>query len=676
MTTTAARTPVEPVEPAIEAVGAVPEVQEERLLAWRDVLVEAATAALRTYRSAWSADDLDDAARATAGVGALDGQSALEPDLPLGGMVPGAGPSAAGRGRPRIFHDVLPPGGTLAATVNAAGLTPGEEALLAAAWWTAVDPQLAVVFGCLHDDSSRRWATPATVRLALTRLGLQVPVVVGEDSSLVRLGLLDPAPGPDHPLTLTAAAADLLSGSAHALPATAQTAPRLAPVAERLADLVAGGGRVVVRCVADDDRVSLRDAVAERLALPVARTSRPPGLADLLLRLGRELPAVVLGGGQTPPEGCILALGPSDASAPPGWHTVEVPAPTLTQAATAWGSALRTAGARVGRSDLAAYASRIPLGERGIGEVVARAAAAAEARGERLTGDDVAVRTAEPLVPWLSRGLRGQGSLQVLIRRYGADAKLVLSQDLTERERSEAMRRDFVANVSHELRTPLTVVGGFLETLEDMEVPDPEMSKRAIELMRQQTSRMTRLVDDLLTLSRLESTQNPLREEDVNVPEMLRALHQDAQVLSAGRHRIRVTLESSEWLKGNTEELRSAFGNLISNAVRYTPENGEIEIRWEVRDGNPAFAVRDTGIGIEPQHIARLTERFYRVDRSRSRETGGTGLGLAIVKHVLNRHQAYLDIQSTPGSGSTFSVMFPDTRRLGAGSTLAAKVSA
>ena len=123
-------------------------------------------------------------------------------------------------------------------------------------------------------------------------------------------------------------------------------------------------------------------------------------------------------------------------------------------------------------------------------------------------------------------------------------------------------------------------------------------------------------------------------------------------------------------------ELRSAFGNLISNAVRYTPKNGEIEIRWEVRDGHPAFAVRDTGIGIEPQHIDRLTERFYRVDRSRSRETGGTGLGLAIVKHVLNRHQAYLDIQSAPGSGSTFSVMFPDTRRLAAGSTLAARVSA
>jgi two-component system phosphate regulon sensor histidine kinase PhoR len=259
---------------------------------------------------------------------------------------------------------------------------------------------------------------------------------------------------------------------------------------------------------------------------------------------------------------------------------------------------------------------------------------------------------------------------------YGDSRKLILGRDITRWERLETTRRDFVANVSHELRTPLTVVGGFLETLEDMQTPDPQMSKRAIELMRQQTSRMTRLVEDLLTLSRLESTQNPLREEDVNVPEMLRALHQDAQVLSAGRHRIRLTPDSADWLKGNTEELRSAFGNLISNAVRYTPEDGEIEMRWELRDAQPAFSVHDTGIGIEPQHIDRLTERFYRVDRSRSRETGGTGLGLAIVKHVLNRHQAYLDIQSTPGSGSTFCVIFPETRRMAAGKTPAEKVPA
>jgi two-component system phosphate regulon sensor histidine kinase PhoR len=272
-------------------------------------------------------------------------------------------------------------------------------------------------------------------------------------------------------------------------------------------------------------------------------------------------------------------------------------------------------------------------------------------------GESLALRVSRPA---------GEIVLAVQQIPYGDSRKLVLGRDITRWERLETTRRDFVANVSHELRTPLTVVGGFLETLQDMDAPDPEMTKRAIELMRQQTNRMTRLVEDLLTLSRLESANNPLREEDVNVPEMLRALHQDAQILSAGRHRIRVKLESAEWLKGNADELRSAFGNLISNAVRYTPENGEIDIRWEMRDGHLTFAVHDTGIGIEPQHIDRLTERFYRVDRSRSRETGGTGLGLAIVKHVVNRHQGRLDIKSTPGSGSTFSVVFPDTRRLAA----------
>ena len=259
--------------------------------------------------------------------------------------------------------------------------------------------------------------------------------------------------------------------------------------------------------------------------------------------------------------------------------------------------------------------------------------------------------------------------LSVQLVPFGDRQKLLLGRDITRWERLETTRRDFVANVSHELRTPLTVVGGFLETLSDMKKPDPEMTQRSILLMSQQTARMTRLVDDLLTLSRLESTHNPLREEDVNVPDLVKALHQDAVALSAGRHKLRIKVESNDWLKGNGEELRSAFGNLISNAVRYTPENGEVEMRWEYREGHLVFSVRDSGIGIEPQHIDRLTERFYRVDRSRSRETGGTGLGLAIVKHVLNRHQARLDVQSSLGRGSTFSVIFPETRRLPAKGT-------
>ena len=271
---------------------------------------------------------------------------------------------------------------------------------------------------------------------------------------------------------------------------------------------------------------------------------------------------------------------------------------------------------------------------------------------------------AEPLVLRISQD-EGEMVLSVQQVPYGDRQKLILGRDITRWERMETTRRDFVANVSHELRTPLTVVGGFLETLQDMQEPDPEMTRRSLQLMIQQTSRMTRLVEDLLTLSRLESTQNPLREEDVNVPELARTLHQDALVLSAGRHRIALNLESGDALRGNADELRSAFGNLISNAVRYTGENGEIEMRWSVlADGRPAFSVRDSGIGIEPQHIDRLTERFYRVDRSRSRETGGTGLGLAIVKHVLMRHQAVLDVVSTPGKGSTFSVAFPEARRI------------
>ncbi|HZP93327.1 MAG TPA: phosphate regulon sensor histidine kinase PhoR [Burkholderiales bacterium] len=281
----------------------------------------------------------------------------------------------------------------------------------------------------------------------------------------------------------------------------------------------------------------------------------------------------------------------------------------------------------------------------------------------------------EPLVLRVTHD-QGECVLSVQLVPYGDREKLLLGRDITRWERLETTRRDFVANVSHELRTPLTVVHGFLETLEDMREPDPQMLRRAIQLMSQQTGRMTRLVDDLLTLSRLESAQNPLREEDVNVPELVRTLHHEALAISAGRHRIRLRLDSSDWVKGGTEELRSAFGNLVSNAIRYTPEGGEIELRWENSGAHPVFAVRDTGIGIEPQHIERLTERFYRVDKSRSRETGGTGLGLAIVKHVLMRHQARLDVMSEPGKGSTFSVTFPDTRRLPPRSAAVAAASA
>lgn len=266
----------------------------------------------------------------------------------------------------------------------------------------------------------------------------------------------------------------------------------------------------------------------------------------------------------------------------------------------------------------------------------------------------------EPLVVKQSRHQELVLSLQLV--PYGDKQKLLISRDITRLEGVETMRRDFVANVSHELRTPLTVIGGFLETLSEAEQTDAAMSKRALKLMSDQTLRMQRLVEDLLTLSRLENTQNIAREEVVNVSEMLREVWQEAQSLSIGRHRISLNLGNDAQLLGSADELRSAFGNLVSNAVRYTIDGGEIVLSWEEHDGQGVFSVQDSGIGIEPEHLPRLTERFYRVDRSRSRETGGTGLGLAIVKHVLNRHQARLEITSEPGKGSRFSAWFPARR--------------
>jgi two-component system phosphate regulon sensor histidine kinase PhoR len=281
----------------------------------------------------------------------------------------------------------------------------------------------------------------------------------------------------------------------------------------------------------------------------------------------------------------------------------------------------------------------------------------------------------EPLLLRLTRG-DAELVLSIQLVPYGGSEKLLLSRDVTRWERLETTRRDFVANVSHELRTPLTVLNGFLETLNDLSRPDPEMLRRSLELMTEQTVRMNQLVEDLLTLSRLESTHNPPREEYVDVPGLARTLHREAQALSAKRHRIVLRLDSAHGVKGSAEELRSAFGNLISNAVRYTPDGGDIEICWMMRQGEPVFQVRDTGIGIEPQHIPRLTERFYRVDRSRSRGTGGTGLGLAIIKHVLTRHQAHLEIQSEPGRGSTFAVVFAAARGMPAPAKLRPEAAA
>lgn len=236
--------------------------------------------------------------------------------------------------------------------------------------------------------------------------------------------------------------------------------------------------------------------------------------------------------------------------------------------------------------------------------------------------------------------------------------QILVTHDVTESVRIEEMRRDFIANASHELRTPLTVVNGFLEIATAQPNLDPETRMAHLRLMSEQGKRMQNLVEDMLSLTRLESMDHPLRPEPVGMKPLLEQIFHEAQALSSGRHKVSMSVEGPD-IKGSYEELRSAFSNLASNAVRYTPEGGRIDMVW--RDGRegPAFVVADTGIGIRPEHLSRLTERFYRVDKGRSRETRGTGLGLAIVKHVLIRHGAALTIDSVPDKGSTFTATFP-----------------
>lgn len=260
--------------------------------------------------------------------------------------------------------------------------------------------------------------------------------------------------------------------------------------------------------------------------------------------------------------------------------------------------------------------------------------------------------------------------LSVHLHPYGDGRRLLLSSDVTALEQAEAMRRDFVANVSHEIRTPLTVLSGFVETLQTLPLDEGERG-RYLELMAQQASRMQTLVSDLLMLSRLEGSPLPGTTELSSLPTLMQQLEQEGQVLSAMLNppltgpSQRLVFEAPPRceLAGATPEVYSALSNLLSNAIRYTPAGGEIVCGWRLLDdGRGEFYVQDSGPGIAPEHIPRLTERFYRVDRSRSRDTGGTGLGLAIVKHVAQRHDAKLNIESTPGKGSRFSLVFPPAR--------------
>jgi two-component system phosphate regulon sensor histidine kinase PhoR len=235
--------------------------------------------------------------------------------------------------------------------------------------------------------------------------------------------------------------------------------------------------------------------------------------------------------------------------------------------------------------------------------------------------------------------------------------QILVTHDITETERIDEMRRDFIANASHELRTPLTVIVGFLEIAASMGL-DEETRAAHLKLMTEQGHRMQHLIEDMLTLSRLESVDYPVRSERVDVEKLLSQVQRDAQALSAGKHEITMEVNGPDVI-GSAEELLSAFGNLASNAVRYTPAGGKIHLSWKEGEKGLKFVVEDTGIGISPEHISRLTERFYRVDKSRSRETQGTGLGLAIVKHVLLRHNSTLQIKSEAGKGSSFIVCMP-----------------
>ena len=261
-------------------------------------------------------------------------------------------------------------------------------------------------------------------------------------------------------------------------------------------------------------------------------------------------------------------------------------------------------------------------------------------------------------------GFAHELTIAIQVFPFGEDQLLLLAQDVTDLQKTEAMRRDFVANVSHEIRTPLTVLIGFLETMQSIDLA-PDQRNRYIGLMMTQSYRMKSLVEDLLTLANLEANTSfaPMQEFDV-VAEMA-ALKIDAEALSAGRHRIVFEVTTQTGLYGERRELHSAFSNLISNAIRYTPEGGKITVSWGLSPSRHGlFSVTDTGPGIEAVHLPRLTERFYRVDGSRSRDTGGTGLGLAIVKHIATRHNAQLLISSVVGEGSTFKLRFAPERIL------------
>ncbi|HET9032220.1 MAG TPA: phosphate regulon sensor histidine kinase PhoR [Dokdonella sp.] len=287
---------------------------------------------------------------------------------------------------------------------------------------------------------------------------------------------------------------------------------------------------------------------------------------------------------------------------------------------------------------------------------------------ERLVGEAIAI---PGLTDWIASGAAdplpdvaapGNPELSLSLRliSYAEDHAVLLARDVSQLLRLEKMRRDFVANVSHELRTPLTVVHGYLDLIEPEQIPEYESIIREL---RSQSRRMTQIVEDLLTLSRLDAEET-LPKARVVMRALVSTLKRDAEGLSQGRHDIDISIEGRHDLRGSSRDLYSAFSNLVSNAVRYTPVGGSIRIIWSSSETTARLRVIDSGHGISAEHIPRLTERFYRVSTSRSRESGGTGLGLSIVKHVLQLHDAHLEIQSEVGKGSTFSCIFAGNRLL------------
>ncbi|OWF65803.1 phosphate regulon sensor histidine kinase PhoR [Polynucleobacter hirudinilacicola] len=266
--------------------------------------------------------------------------------------------------------------------------------------------------------------------------------------------------------------------------------------------------------------------------------------------------------------------------------------------------------------------------------------------------------------PLLLERMGPDSSLSLMLQAFpfGNRRHLLLVQNVTDLQKADAMRRDFVANVSHEMRTPITVLMGFLETVQSLELEKGQRDQY-FEMMMSQAQRMKSLVEDLLTLANLEANSLPAATNKVNIETSMALLKNDAEALSHGHHSFTFEVLTKEDVLGEEREILSAFSNLVSNAIRYTPDAGQIHVRWGINaDGQGEFSVSDTGPGIASEHLSRLTERFYRVDRSRSRDTGGTGLGLAIVKHIASRHQAQLAIESTPGKGSTFKLCFPKER--------------